>query len=133
MEQPHVERWLSDYGRAWEGKDVDRFVSLFAEEVRYFWTPFEEPKQGRNAVGQAFEAAIERQESIQFAANVVGLSGTRGIAHWHCTFRRPGRGRVVHLDGMFIMDFDEDGLCDVFREWWHSDEQVDSTSERNTF
>ena len=117
-----VERWLSEYGRAWESKEPDRFVTLFAEDVRYFWTPLEKPKQGRSAVGRAFEAAIAHQEAIQFAASVVGVFGRRAIAHWQCSFRRPGRDRDVHLDGVFMIDFDEDGNCDVFREWWHSDE-----------
>ena len=125
MERPDVERWLSDYGRAWEGRDVDRFVGLFADDVRYFWTPFEEPRRGRDELGRAFAAATARQEAIRFTADVVGVSGSAAVAHWRCTFRRPDSGSEVHLDGMFMMEFDGHGRCAVFREWWHSDEGGD--------
>lgn len=122
MEQPHLEQWLSEYGRAWENKDARSFVRLFADNVSYFWTPLEEAKQGRKAVEAAFQAAVLRQEDIRFTAEILGVFGRTGIAHWQCSFHRPSSGRDVRLDGIFVMRFDEDGRCGVFREWWHSDE-----------
>ena len=122
MEQPNLEQWLSEYGRAWENKDARSFVRLFGEHVRYFWTPIEEPKQGRNALEEAFQDAVLRQEDIRFTAEILGVRDRKGIAHWQCSFHRPRSRCAVRLDGIFVMEFDEDGLCDVFREWWHSDE-----------
>jgi hypothetical protein len=28
----------------------------------------------------------------------------------------------VRLDGVFVLEFSEDGLCRSLREWWHRDE-----------
>lgn len=120
MSENGVQSWLSAYGRAWEQKEIDTFLGLFTHDVRYYWTPFEEPKQGRERLAQAFESAVARQESIKFRSTVLCADGQRGLAHWHCSFDRVPGGRRVELDGVFQMEFDSDGRCRVFREWWHS-------------
>ena len=35
---------------------------------------------------------------------------------------RVGSGQTVHLDGIFLMEFNGQRGCTLFREWWHSDE-----------
>lgn len=122
MDRSGLEAWLLEYGRAWERKDTERFVSLFAPAVRYFWTPFEGPKQGRAELAAAFGSAVARQEAIRFTGRVLAVTDVGGLAHWRCSFDRIGTGRRVSLDGVFEMEFDGAGQCRIFREWWHSDE-----------
>jgi len=119
-----LERWLREYGSAWERKDGPAFVALFSSDVRYYWTPFSEPRAGHAALAEAFESAIARQEKIRFEATVLSVTADQGVAHWSCSFDRRNAGHRVRLDGVFVMDFDADGACRVFREWWHSDEDV---------
>jgi ketosteroid isomerase-like protein len=123
MEEGRLEKWLRAYGDAWERKDAEAFTCLFSPNVLYYWTPFEEPKQGRDGLAEAVLAAVSRQRDIHFTSEILATgSEAWGIAHWHCTFDRIGTGVRVSLDGIFLMEFDEGGLCTVFREWWHSDE-----------
>ena len=44
------EAWLRRYGTAWEARDPDAAAALFAADARYYWTPFQEPKQGPTAI-----------------------------------------------------------------------------------
>jgi ketosteroid isomerase-like protein len=118
MESNHFDSWLAAYGRAWERRDAQAFAALFTPDVRYHWTPFEETRVGRDAVAEAFEAAVVRQRDIRFTASAL----SRCIAHWQCSFKRAGRDYTVRLDGMFVVEFADSGLCRIFREWWHSDE-----------
>jgi hypothetical protein len=122
MDESALQSWLAAYGQAWERKDTKTFVMLFAPDVRYHWTPFEEPKQGREQLAQAVELAVGRQEAIKFSSKVLCVDGQKGLAHWHCSFDRAPTGQRVDLDGIFEMEFDADGRCSVFREWWHSNE-----------
>lgn len=122
MDEDGIRSWLSAYGQAWERKETSAFVALFAPDVRYYWTPFEEPKQGQKEVAQAFESAVARQESIGFRSTVLLADGRSSLAHWHCAFDRVPGGWRVELDGIFQMEFDAEGRCRVFREWWHSNE-----------
>jgi hypothetical protein len=122
VDRHQLEAWLAEYGNAWQDRDSRAFVSLFAPEVLYHWTPFEEPKRGRDVLAAAFDAAVARQASIRFSSAVLAVDERSGIASWRCSFERVGTGRQVQLDGIFQMEFDNGGSCTVFREWWHSDE-----------
>lgn len=42
-----------------------------------------------------------------------------GLAQWHATFVRVPSGKHVALDGFLMAEFNDAGLCSVFREWWH--------------
>lgn len=122
MDTRELKAWIAAYGRAWEAKDSSAFVRLFSPTVKYYWTPFDEPKDGREAVAAAFQAATARQDHIRFDCSVLGQHAEHALAHWQCSFVRIGTGRTVHLDGIFLMAFDSRRECTLFREWWHSDE-----------
>lgn len=122
MEEREARAWLAAYGGAWAARDSAAFVRLFSEDVHYHWTPFEAPKVGREALAAAFEAATGRQERIAFRSSVIGVRPGRTLAHWRCSFVRVGSGRTVQLDGIFLMEFNDERACTRFREWWHSDE-----------
>ena len=122
MESNHFDNWLAAYGLAWERRDAQAFAALFTPDVHYHWTPFEEPRVGRDAVAEAFEAAVVRQRDIRFTASALSRSDPGGIAHWRCSFKRAGTDYTVRLDGMLVVEFADSGLCRIFREWWHSDE-----------
>ena len=115
--------WLRRYGAAWEAKDSKAFSALFSEDVAYYWTPFEEPKQGRHAVGQAFAAATSTQQEISFSASILSIGGRIGTAHWTCSLTRIETGAPVLIDGILLARFDDTGKCQIFREWWHSNER----------
>lgn len=127
MDVAGMEQWLEAYGKAWEEKDADSFTGLFSPDVLYYWTPFEEPKRGRDGLAQAFHAAVSRQRDIHFTSKILATATEgKGIAHWHCAFDRIGTGVRVSLDGIFLMEFGDDDRCSVFREWWHSDEPTEA-------
>lgn len=124
MTRAAVTEWLRRYGDAWERKDVPGFAALFAPDASYHWTPFAAPQRGRAEIEAVVRAAVERQESIRFSAEVIPTSGPAAYAHWRCELVRPDTGKTVRFDGIFRMVFDDAGLCTEFREWWHSDEDA---------
>ena len=119
----HFEAWLKSYGAAWEAKDIAAFVSLFNPNAIYYWTPFEDPQKGHDEIGEAVAAAVATQTKIEFGARVLYVEARLGAAHWTCAFNRQETGDRVRLDGIFVVQFSEDGSALSFREWWHSDEQ----------
>lgn len=122
MDHQEFDNWLSDYGKAWESKDADAFGKLFAEQACYRWTPFSESLGGRENIVKAIREAITTQSEISFHYEILGLYKTLGTAHWSCTFVRRTTGQAVTLDGILTADFNDQGICRVFREWWHSNE-----------
>ena len=112
------ETWLSDYGVAWSSLDADRYLPLFAEDVRYFWEPFEAPKRGRENLKAALNEAFHNQADPTFDASVITVDHNTGWAHWTCTFTRKGTDDPGRVDGILKAVF-QDGQCAEFREWWH--------------
>lgn len=116
--------WLRAYGEAWQTRDPSAAVRIFSPDARYHWTPFGPPKVGHEEIAAAWAQATSRQEAIQFRYSIWSTSGARGIAHWQTTFTRISTGLLVKIDGVLLAEFDAPGRCCLFREWWHSTEQV---------
>jgi hypothetical protein len=47
------------------------------------------------------------------------VNNNLGIARWQSKFTNLKSGKRVALDCLFLVEFDEDEKCSVFREWWH--------------
>ncbi len=122
MDKTTFQQWLDAYGRAWETRDPEAVTALFTPDALYRWTPFGEPKRGREGIARAWKEATSRQGQIQFRYEILTVTGNRGIARWWCSLvRNPSKGKV-QLDGIFLVTMATDKLCELFREWWHSDE-----------
>lgn len=123
MDPESFDCWLAAYGRAWEGRDPEAAARLFTPNALYYWTPFEAAKKGRTGITAAWREATSRQEDIHFDFEIFSIAENRGLAHWSCSLMRITSGKRVRLDGILQAEFDENGLCVNFREWWHSDER----------
>jgi SnoaL-like protein len=117
-------RWLRRYGEVWESRYPEGVRDLYSPDVLYYWTPFDEPKRGEEEIVEASREASSRQDNISFSSELIAVNGNLGWARWQCSFRRVATGREVRLDGILQATFDEQGRCNEFREWWHSDEPI---------
>jgi ketosteroid isomerase-like protein len=122
-DETRFESWLKGYGRAWETGDAEAAGALFSQEARYYETPFDEPLQGRAAVIDYWSDVPRLQEGITFRYEILADGGGRGVARWWAAFTRRATQSRVRLDGILLAEFDEAGLCLVFREWWHRQEE----------
>ena len=113
-------RWLSDYGEAWESGSIDAIPGLFSEEAKYFETPFEKPFEGIEQLMQYWaEGARDSQRDVHFNFDIIETKENIGMARWQATFTRVPSGKKVELDGILLCEFDGTGRCTIFREWWH--------------
>ncbi|MBY6203808.1 nuclear transport factor 2 family protein [Halomonas denitrificans] len=114
--------WLDRYGRAWMSERPEAAAPLFTTDAEYHWTPLEAPQRGRSEIVAAWGQAIERQRDIRFRYEILSVEGATGVAHWRTSLVRRDSGEAIEVDGVLVADFDGDGLCCRFREWWHSSE-----------
>jgi hypothetical protein len=113
------ETWLRGYKRAWEGRDSAAAAALFTADAEYYWTPFDPPQKGKEAIAAVWSAAVQGQRDIAFEYSALTTAGARGTAHWHASFESVPAGSPVELDGILIAEFAAAGQCRIFREWWH--------------
>jgi len=116
-----LEDWLARYGRAWETGDPDAASALFTEDATYRETPFGEVMTGREAIRRYWFEVPQTQRDISFGWEVVGTDPV--VVLWRASYIRLRDERRITLDGVFLLEFDEEaGLCRTLREWWHLDE-----------
>ena len=120
MTTKELSAWLAAYGEAWRRRDPQAIVAIFAADATYRDTPYAEPATGRDGIRAYWAAAVEQHCDVQFDHRVLSVSEREGIAHWSATFRRAADSDITQIDGVFVLQFDSDGLCTELREWWHT-------------
>jgi len=111
--------WLERYGKAWVDRDPDAALGLFSADARYHETPFDPPALGLAGIRQYWQRVPETQRDIRFEATPLAIAGEDCIARWHAAFTRIATGARIELDGVFVLRFDDRGMCKELREWWH--------------
>ena len=111
--------WLESYGSAWETGDPDAAAALFTPDAEYFETPFDPPFTGSKGIGSYWAHGTGSQRDIHFAYRILNISDNHALAHWQAKFYRIANGNHVELDGIFFLEFAQNGRCITFREWWH--------------
>ena len=114
-----VQNWMEGYKEAWETFDADKVVQLFTENAIYNDQPYEDPHLGRTGIHKYWSDITTDQKDVEFTYDVLAVTGNTGIAYWHSEFTSRSTGAGITLDGMFVLDFANDGLCQNLREWWH--------------
>jgi hypothetical protein len=114
-----LEDWLARYEEAWEHRDPARAAALFTENAAYHEMPFDAPKAGRSGIRDYWATVTADQRDVDFSSSVVAVSGRTGIARWAAKLKSASSGMHVALDGVFVLTFDDSGLCSELREWWH--------------
>lgn len=111
--------WLETYGKASEENDPQASAELFSRNACYYETPFDEPMIGRDAIRKYWEIGAQRLADKESTYRILAVQDNRGIARWQSSFTDIASGRRLALDCVFLVEFDDDNLCSVFREWWH--------------
>lgn len=129
MTHEAFESWLDAYGRAWQTRDPEAAAALFTEDATYQETPFAEPMRGRAAILEYWSHVRRSQEQIRFSYEILTTSGSLGIARWWSSFVRIPSKETVKLDGIFVLTFSANNLCQKLREWWQRQEYKTVTGD----
>ncbi|MBT5032729.1 MAG: nuclear transport factor 2 family protein [Proteobacteria bacterium] len=114
-----LDSWLKGYEEAWESLDADKAAPLFTQDATYQDNPYEPAHQGREGIRQYWAGVTSDQQDVDFTYQVLSVVGNTGIAYWHSEFSSRSSGAGITLDGIFVLEFDQDGLCNSLKEWWH--------------
>jgi hypothetical protein len=118
----HFTAWMTEYGRASAENDPRASANLFAENAAYYETPFAEPMIGRDAIFEYWRKGAQNLTDKESTFEILSVQGNRGITRWQSKFTVIESGKRLALDCLFVVEFDDDGLCHTFREWWHIQE-----------
>ena len=119
LKEADIEKWLQKYKEAWESRNPDQAVNLFADNAQYFLSPFESPFTGKSEIRDYWEDVPIFQTNNKFQFEVLFVKENKGFAHCHGTFELVVSGDINEMDGIFEVEMDENGKCKRLRQWWH--------------
>jgi ketosteroid isomerase-like protein len=120
MKRAVVVDWLKAYMHAWETYSPDAIGNLFTHDATYSFHPYDAPVVGRQAIVDAW---LKDQDAPgTFTANYapLAIAGDVAVVNGRSTyFRDPSRSELTkEWDNLFVIEFDGDGRCRSFREWY---------------
>ena len=127
MLREDVDRWLKDYIAAWKSYDRGQIEALFAEDISYRYHPEDDAIEGRAAVveswlgeGDHADASTRDEPGTYDAAyRAVAVDGQVAVATGMSSYRESPDGPVARVyDNCFVMQFDSEGRCREFTEWF---------------
>lgn len=120
MDRQGLQSWLDRYIEAWREPDRGSIGGLFAEHAEYRYHPFDEPLVGRDAIVASWLENPDEPGSWEARYEPFAVDGSRAVATGVTRyFEREGQPSRVY-DNAFLMDFDEDGRCRSFTEWFRT-------------
>ena len=114
-----VTAWLEKYVNAWKSYDSEAIGSLFSDDARYYYGPFDEPVVGREAIVASWLEDADEPGTYDAHYAPIAIDGLTAVVNGRSQYFRVG-GKVVEneFDNIFVLRFDEQGHCTEFREWY---------------
>lgn len=123
MNRADVERWVDAYERAWRTAGTGSLSEVFTPDISYLPSPWAEPVEGLEAVGEFWEAERDGpDEEFVMASEVVAVEGSCAVVRVSVDYT--GRLSSRWRD-LWVLVFADDGRCTAFEEWPFAPDQPD--------
>jgi len=115
-----VAAWLRAYVRAGETYDPDAVAALFSEDATYSFLPFDEPVQGRLAIVASLLEGQDPAGTYEADYKPVAVDGNLAVAQARSRYFKDASKVELRrqYDNLFLIEFDDEGRCRSFREWY---------------
>lgn len=119
VSRAEAKEWLEGYKSAWENRDADKAAALFTRNATYQDNPYETPYRGQEGIRKYWSDVTRNQRDVKFRSELLTTYEHTAVAHWSAEFINAESGATIRLNGIFLLEFDDGGLCKSLREWWH--------------
>jgi uncharacterized protein (TIGR02246 family) len=115
-----VAAWIDAYVQAWATNTPEDIARLFSEDATYSYSPFDKPVQGRDAIVESWLTNPEAPGTWEASYEPIAVDGDVAVVHGRSRyFKDSARTQVKNeWDNIFVIHFDEAGLCRSFGEWY---------------
>ncbi|MEN2738945.1 nuclear transport factor 2 family protein [Microbacterium sp. X-17] len=115
-----AERWMNRLRDAWLATDLEAAMELFRSTREYYERPFAVTTEQSDI--REFWKDLGSFTDPGFEFDILAVDGPRGVVHISYSFTFPEAELSYLVDGVYVLDFDDDGDCVVFRQWWFAKE-----------
>ena len=113
-------RWARVWHDAWEARDTEAIVALYAPLARFSTHAFRVPYRGQDGVRTYVTQAFDEEREPRVWTGDPLVDGTRAAIEWWAAVIE--NGVEITLAGVSVLHFDADGL--VIEQWdtWNQGE-----------
>ena len=110
-----VSRWLAGYEAAWRAPGTEGLAEIFASDVTYRYSPYEEPIVGLDAVRRMWDEKRDGPDEVfTLTTEILAVDGPTAVVRAEVRYGDPVRQEYRDL---WIMQIRDDGRCSAFEEW----------------
>lgn len=113
-----VAAWLENYVNAWKSYDADSIGALFSDDARYYYDPFDEPVEGREAIVASWLEDRHDPATFDGTYEPLTVEGNVAVANGRSRYYSAPGMVASEYDNIFVIRFDDHGQCVEFREWY---------------
>jgi ketosteroid isomerase-like protein len=115
-----VADWLKAYVQAWESGSPQAIGDLFTDDVTYSFHPYDEPVVGRQAVVESWLKDPDAPGTFEATYQPIAIDGDTAVVNGRSRYFKDSSRRELtkEWDNLFVIEFDKDGRCRSFREWY---------------
>jgi uncharacterized protein (TIGR02246 family) len=115
-----VAAWIDAYVQAWATNSPEDIARLFSEDATYSYSPFDKPVQGRDAIVESWLKNPDAPGTWEASYEPIAVDGDVAVVHGRSRyFKDSARTQLKNeWDNIFVIHFDEAGLCRSFGEWY---------------
>ena len=115
MTRDEVARWVAGYEQAWRSEGTDELAALFADDARYFRSPYHEPVVGLADIQAMWKAERDGpDEAFTMSSEIVAVDGDAAVVRVEVTYGDPPRQDYRDL---WVIQFDDSGRAVRYEEW----------------
>jgi hypothetical protein len=120
MDRAKVADWLKAYMHAWETYSPEAIGDLFTEDASYSYHPYEEPVIGREAIVASWLKDPDPHGTFEADYRPIAVDGEVAVVTGRSRYYSDSsRTKLTkQWDNLFVIEFNQDGLCSSFREWY---------------
>ena len=115
----YVLNWLGKLRDYWCTKNIDGAVSLFSRCTEYQESPFKKCATSFGEI-QSLWSEIESQSEIVIKYTLLCVCHRTATVSYDATFI--DNGNYHHSNGVYVITFDDEGNCTIFKQWFMIDE-----------
>ena len=121
IERKTAEKILKAYGKAWVSQDVNKILSIFAEDGIYQERAFEKPFAGHRQIRNYWQKkVVEDQSDIKFRLLNFYVDGNTVIAEWEASFYSNAEKARIRIKEVAILEIESNKIKSL-REYWQSE------------
>jgi hypothetical protein len=109
--------WCKKLETAWINKNIHEIMAIFSSVKTYYEDPFSPPGVTSDDISSYWEE-ISYQEITELKITPLAVDGLRTVLHWYLDFQDTRDNSRYTMDGVYLVDFDEDTNCINFCQWW---------------